>query len=149
MTIKKIGVGSDHAGVNLKNKIAEFLKEKGYEVTDYGTNSTAYDEYTPMDFFIIVSECTTCQTMFNQNYRIKSVEFRGESRKVTTFYYAFNTASKGTWGYETSLHTIKNLYFDSCTNISSIFGNSFNLTTIEGFYNLGMAVSKETEYYSN
>lgn len=45
MTIKKIGVGSDHAGVNLKNKIAEFLKEKGYEVTDYGTNSTVSCDY--------------------------------------------------------------------------------------------------------
>ena len=45
MTIKKIGVGSDHAGVNLKNKIAEFLKEQGYEVTDYGTNSTASCDY--------------------------------------------------------------------------------------------------------
>ena len=45
MTIKKTGVGSDHAGVNLKNKIAEFLKEKGYEVTDYGTNSTASCDY--------------------------------------------------------------------------------------------------------
>ena len=45
MNIKKIGVGSDHAGVNLKNKIAEFLKEKDYEVTDYGTNSTASCDY--------------------------------------------------------------------------------------------------------
>lgn len=45
MNIKKIGVGSDHAGVNLKNKIAEFLKEKGFEVTDYGTNSTASCDY--------------------------------------------------------------------------------------------------------
>ena len=45
MTIKKIGVGSDHAGVNLKNKIAEFLKEKGYEVTDYGTHSTESWDY--------------------------------------------------------------------------------------------------------
>ena len=45
MTIKKIGVGSDHAGVNLKNKIAEFLKEEGYEVTDYGTHSTESCDY--------------------------------------------------------------------------------------------------------
>lgn len=45
MTIKKIGVGSDHAGVNLKNKIAEFLKAKGYEVTDYGTHSTESCDY--------------------------------------------------------------------------------------------------------
>lgn len=45
MTIKKIGVGSDHAGVNLKNKIAEFLNEKGYEVTDYGTHSTESCDY--------------------------------------------------------------------------------------------------------
>ncbi len=34
---EKIGVASDHAGYNLKEKILEFLKEKGYETYDMGT----------------------------------------------------------------------------------------------------------------
>ena len=114
-----------------------------------GANSTAYEEYTAMDFSVNASECTTCQCMFDENYRLKSVEFRGESRKVTTFSSAFSTASKGTWGYQTALHTVKNLYFDSCTNINSIFSTSSNLTTIEGFYNLGMAYTAQTEYLNN
>lgn len=33
----KIAMGSDHGGIHLKNHIMAFLKEKGYEVEDYGT----------------------------------------------------------------------------------------------------------------
>lgn len=33
----KIIIGSDHAGFDLKSKIIDFLKEKGYEVCDTGT----------------------------------------------------------------------------------------------------------------
>lgn len=108
------------------------------------TPSASIPEYTPMDFSINASECTTCLNMFRYNVGIKSVEFRGESRKVTTFREAFCAASN----YTPSLHTIRNLYFDSCTNIYKIFDYSTNLTTIEGFYNLGMAYSQNTEYYS-
>ena len=32
----KIGWGSDHAGVALKNQLMDYMKEKGYEVVDYG-----------------------------------------------------------------------------------------------------------------
>ena len=102
-----------------------------------------------MDFSVNMSECTNCQCMFTENYRIKSIEFRGESRKVTTFSSAFTTGASGTWGTETALHTIKNIYFDSCNNINNIFYNSKNLTTIEGFYNLGMAYTAQTEYLNN
>ncbi|MEE9323544.1 MAG: ribose 5-phosphate isomerase B [Candidatus Aenigmarchaeota archaeon] len=35
----KIAIGSDHAGFGLKEKIKQFLKEKGYEFDDFGTNS--------------------------------------------------------------------------------------------------------------
>lgn len=35
----KIGIGNDHSAVDMKNEIVEFLKEKGYEVVNYGTDS--------------------------------------------------------------------------------------------------------------
>lgn len=44
----KIGIGNDHAAVEMKNDIAEYLKGKGYEVVNYGTDSSAscnYPEY--------------------------------------------------------------------------------------------------------
>jgi ribose 5-phosphate isomerase B len=34
----KIAIGNDHAGLVLKNSIVSFLKSKGIEVIDYGTN---------------------------------------------------------------------------------------------------------------
>ena len=37
----KIGFGCDHAAVDLKDKMIAYMKEKGYECVDYGTN---YDE---------------------------------------------------------------------------------------------------------
>lgn len=36
----KVSIASDHAGLETKNKVVEFLKEKGYEPIDCGT-------YTP------------------------------------------------------------------------------------------------------
>lgn len=41
----KIAVGADHGGVKLKDVIVAHLKEKGHEVTDFGT----YDE-TSIDY---------------------------------------------------------------------------------------------------
>jgi len=43
--MKKIALGSDHAGYKLKEIIKNHLKSKGYAVTDYGTDS---DE--PVDY---------------------------------------------------------------------------------------------------
>ena len=37
----KIGFGCDHAAIDLKNELVEYMKEKGYECVDYGTG---YDE---------------------------------------------------------------------------------------------------------
>jgi ribose 5-phosphate isomerase B len=45
MMDKKIAVGADHAGVELKEKIKLFLGELGYEVIDFGTNSTDSVDY--------------------------------------------------------------------------------------------------------
>ena len=36
----KIGIGNDHAGVEMKKEIMAFLEAKGHEVVNYGTDST-------------------------------------------------------------------------------------------------------------
>lgn len=44
----KIGLGADHGGVNLKDRIKLHLEARGFEVVDYGTNSSEsvhYPEY--------------------------------------------------------------------------------------------------------
>lgn len=41
----KIGIGNDHSALELKAEIVAFLKEKGHEVVDYGTDSTASCDY--------------------------------------------------------------------------------------------------------
>ena len=44
----RIGIGNDHAAVDMKNEIVNYLQEKGYEVVNYGTNtyeSCHYPEY--------------------------------------------------------------------------------------------------------
>lgn len=42
---KKIAIGADHAGFELKENIKAVLSELGYEVTDFGTNSTDSVDY--------------------------------------------------------------------------------------------------------
>lgn len=44
----KIGIGNDHAAVEMKHQITEYLKEMGHEVVNYGTDSNEscnYPEY--------------------------------------------------------------------------------------------------------
>ena len=41
----KISLGSDHGGVDLKDAIAEYLKSKGYDVIDCGTNGHESVDY--------------------------------------------------------------------------------------------------------
>lgn len=43
--MKKIGIGGDHAGFEYKQKVVSFLKEQGYEVTDFGPNSLDSVDY--------------------------------------------------------------------------------------------------------
>ena len=45
MTNTKIAVGSDHAGYNLKNAIAKYLTDIGYDVIDKGTYSKESCDY--------------------------------------------------------------------------------------------------------
>ena len=41
----KIAIGADHAGYELKNEIIKYLKEEGYDIIDYGTNSKESVDY--------------------------------------------------------------------------------------------------------
>ena len=43
--MKTIGIASDHAGYELKEKLRAMLLEMGYSVRDFGTNSTASADY--------------------------------------------------------------------------------------------------------
>ena len=45
MKEKKITIGCDHAGYELKLKVIAHLKERGYEVLDVGTHSTDSCDY--------------------------------------------------------------------------------------------------------
>lgn len=40
-----IGICSDHAGFDYKCRLVEFLKDKGFEVKDFGTHSTDSMDY--------------------------------------------------------------------------------------------------------
>ena len=42
---KEIAIASDHAGYQMKLSIIEYLKEKGFEVKDFGTNSSGAVDY--------------------------------------------------------------------------------------------------------
>ncbi|MFO7940160.1 MAG: ribose 5-phosphate isomerase B [Bacteroidales bacterium] len=41
----KIAIACDHAGYETKEEVKKFLKEKGHEVIDYGTDSTESVDY--------------------------------------------------------------------------------------------------------
>ena len=40
-----ISIGNDHAGPQYKKAIVNFLKERGYNITDYGTNRSSSVDY--------------------------------------------------------------------------------------------------------
>ena len=40
-----LGIASDHAGFEMKEELKKFLKEKGYEVKDFGTHSPESMDY--------------------------------------------------------------------------------------------------------
>lgn len=41
----KIAIGNDHAAVEMKNVIKDYLEEKGYEVINFGTDTTESVDY--------------------------------------------------------------------------------------------------------
>lgn len=57
----RIGIGSDHGGVNHKAAIIKHLKENGYTVTDYGTQAGESVDYPD------VAE-TVCKAYLNEEF---------------------------------------------------------------------------------
>lgn len=58
MAFKSIAIGSDHAGFDLKAKLAEELRASGYDVLDVGTNDGTSSVDYP-DFGKAVAEAVT------------------------------------------------------------------------------------------
>jgi len=52
---KTIAVAADHAGFELKDAVAEYLRKKGYNVLDLGTNSADRVDYP--DYGYAMAEC--------------------------------------------------------------------------------------------
>ena len=46
----KIGIATDHRGVEVKQNLTNYLKELGYNVVDYGTNSSDSVDYPDYAF---------------------------------------------------------------------------------------------------
>ncbi len=59
---KKIAVGSDHAGFELKENLKPFLKELGYEIVDFGTNTS-----DSVDYPLIAKSLATSVASKNQD----------------------------------------------------------------------------------
>ena len=57
--MKKIAIGSDHGGVDLKAEIKEFLLKEGYEVKDFGTDSNSSWDYP--DYALPVAEAVVAK----------------------------------------------------------------------------------------
>lgn len=61
MTFKKVAIGCDHAGYELKIILKEYLQNKGIEVIDFGTNSpdsVDYADYAhPLANAVETGEC--------------------------------------------------------------------------------------------
>ena len=57
--MKKIAIGSDHGGIELKSDIKKYLLEEGYEVKDFGTNSSDSCDYP--DYAIPVAEAVAAK----------------------------------------------------------------------------------------
>ena len=57
MTAMKVSVGSDHRGVNLKQKVCEHLRDMGHEIVDMGTNGTASCDYPDIAAGVAQSVC--------------------------------------------------------------------------------------------
>jgi ribose 5-phosphate isomerase B len=57
----KIALGADHAAFHLKEKIKEYLKEKNYELVDFGTHSEESCDYPdiahPLAKSVLSNEC--------------------------------------------------------------------------------------------
>ncbi len=55
MKIQNVALASDHRGMEIKNRIATYLKARGIEVLDFGTNAEASCDYPDFIFPAAIS----------------------------------------------------------------------------------------------
>ena len=48
LTVKRIAIGADHAGFELKQHLVAYLSNQGFTVVDHGTNSLQSVDYPPI-----------------------------------------------------------------------------------------------------
>lgn len=48
----RIAIGNDHTSIEMKNHIVKYLRDKGYDVTDFGTNTCERTDY-PLYGYIV------------------------------------------------------------------------------------------------
>ena len=53
----KIAIGCDHAGVDCKNELVKYLVNQGFEVKDFGTNTTESCDYPDIAFPVAKAVC--------------------------------------------------------------------------------------------
>jgi ribose 5-phosphate isomerase B len=56
-----IGIGNDHHGVKLKNKIVKYLTKKGHQIINYGSNDQQSVDYP--DYAKLVGEAVSNKTI--------------------------------------------------------------------------------------
>jgi ribose 5-phosphate isomerase B len=55
MKVQKVALACDHRGIAIKNEIIQFLKSRGIDALDFGTNSDASCDYPDFIFPAAVS----------------------------------------------------------------------------------------------
>ena len=48
----KVGIATDHHGIEIKQELTNYLNELGYNVVNYGTNQEGRVDYTTYGFII-------------------------------------------------------------------------------------------------
>ena len=81
----KIGIATDHHGIEIKQELTNYLNELGYNVINYGTDTTDmvdYPEYALCDWNLI----SVTQTMHNKlhNREDNTLTALGEALKAAT-----------------------------------------------------------------
>ena len=79
----RIGIGNDHTAVEMKKEIVRYLEAKGYEMVNYGTDSTDSFNYPVSGYrvgnFLDLSNSTSSQSRATSVLEIASAIWLSDS----------------------------------------------------------------------